>query len=105
MNAPDVRASRRSLRPALFIHVDPMACKQFAGSIAGDVEGCTKLAQVCRQPGLMAGQGAFVQCGVRLDVDFQQFISPAVVQESLPLKTATKGHSLMLRCRVTFLSI
>ena len=83
MNATDVRSSMRSLHPLLFIHVNPMACQQFARSIPGDIEGCTELPQVCRQPGLMAGQGAFVQCGVRLDVDFQQFISPAVVQERL----------------------
>ena len=83
MNAPEVRASRRSLHLAPFIHVNPKACKQFASSIPGDVEGCAELTQDCWQSGLMAGQGAFVQCGARLDVDFEKFITPTVVQKCL----------------------
>lgn len=79
----EVQASSSSLHLASFIHVDPLACKQFSHSIPGDVEGCAELPQVCRQSGLMAGQGAIVQRGARFDVDFQKFITMAVVQECL----------------------
>lgn len=78
-----VSESGGSLHPSLFADVDPMARKQFAGDIPGDVEGRAELPQDWRQPGLMAGKGAFVQRGAGLDVDFQKFITPAVVQGCL----------------------
>ena len=72
--------------PAPFADVDPMARKQFAGGIPGDVEGSAELPQISRQSRLMAGQGSLVQRGAGLDVDLQQFITPAVVQDCLSLE-------------------